>query len=555
MPVYIQAKNPLDLVSDLGDWNDMGMLKEYLVKEINEGPFTLTEFNKFKNADDVRRGLQKKGYDSIKYENAFEGKGPSYIVFEPTQLKSAISNRGTFDPTNPDITKAGGGKINPLKSPREMLFELAGIPSFSKGKAVEEIGAGMYKLVTDAIEKYTKKFGRPPRPEDVQALKEHARQISQKTEIQTGPAVEARARHEMSTDPNLINPEGPDPFLTKATTGRTVKGTNLQPKTYDINDPNVQANIEARQAAGELEDILPESITPSADYLGRMGTSVENAALASGKVPMIDKLKKAFFDKNNRYPTDEELEVIIAEFNPARHQYGEKGAAIVGERPPTARGMSQWKQEARREGVPEAYLEKSPADYPQHLRDALNLYRGVQPGTRPLSSQRINPDRPFASGGTTNDMIAEMIANGRSPQRFRDGGRPKRGYEQSMDAVKQFLLGMRDAPRAVMGSYADMLGLREPVLQATPGVDAFSVPQGRLIPLEGQGSGAYETGKTVAGMVGDPVNLLFSAPVLQAAKKTAAAPLKYAVRNPVKSSVMAGAVPAASIGSEYPYEK
>lgn len=303
-----------------------------------------------------------------------------------------------------------------------MLFEMAGIPSFAKGKAVGEIGAEMYKLITNAIEQYTKKFGRPPKPQDVQALKEHAKSLSTKPEIKTDPATQARARHELATDPNLINPEGPDPFLTKATTGRTVKSTYLKPKVQDINDPNVQTNIEMKQAAGELEDILPESITPSADYLGRMGTSIENATLASGKTPLIDKLKASFYAKNKRYPTDEELEIIIAEFNPARHQYGEMGAAIVGQRPPTAKGMAEWKQRARTEGIPEAFIEKSPGNYPQYLQDALNLSRGIQPGTKPLSTQRINPDRAYAEGRSVmalspRDMQAEIIVRGKEPKK------------------------------------------------------------------------------------------------------------------------------------------
>ena len=95
-----------------------------------------------------------------------------------------------------------------------------------------------------------------------------------------------------------------------------------------------------------------------------------------------------------------------------------------------------------------------------------------------------------------------------------------------------------------------MLGLREPTPQATPGVDAFSVPQGRLIPFEGQGSGAYETGKFATSMVGDPINALFAGPVVQGAKRAVMAPARFAVRNPVKTSVMAGALPAATIGSE-----
>jgi hypothetical protein len=34
-----------------------------------------------------------------------------YIAWFPEQIKSAIGNRGTYDPTNPDITKAHGGAV------------------------------------------------------------------------------------------------------------------------------------------------------------------------------------------------------------------------------------------------------------------------------------------------------------------------------------------------------------------------------------------------------------------------------------------------------------
>lgn len=314
--------------------------------------------------------------------------------------------------------------MNPIKTPREMLFEMAGLSYMAGGGKAGQISE-MYKLITQAIERYTKAYGRPPSPEDVQALKQHAKEISQKAEIKTDPATQARARHQMATDPNLINPEGPDPFLTKAMTGRTVKGTYIQPKALDINDPNVRQNIEVKQQAGALEDILPESITPSADYMGRMGTSIENQALASGKIPMIDKLKAAFFAKHKRYPTDEELEVIIAEFNPARHQYGEKGASIVSERPPTAKGMADWKQQARTEGIPETFIEKTPGNYPKYLQDELELSRGVQPGTKPLSNERINPDRSYSDGRSVaalspREMEAMLVVQGNAPEKYND---------------------------------------------------------------------------------------------------------------------------------------
>ena len=47
--------------------------------------------------------LRSQGYDGIRYKNEVEG-GTSWIAFDPEQVKSAIGNRGTFDPTNPDIT-------------------------------------------------------------------------------------------------------------------------------------------------------------------------------------------------------------------------------------------------------------------------------------------------------------------------------------------------------------------------------------------------------------------------------------------------------------------
>ena len=41
-----------------------------------------------------------------------EGKPEEYVAFHPTQIKSAIGNQGTFDPNDPDITKAGGGSVD-----------------------------------------------------------------------------------------------------------------------------------------------------------------------------------------------------------------------------------------------------------------------------------------------------------------------------------------------------------------------------------------------------------------------------------------------------------
>lgn len=55
-------------------------------------------------ADSLREQLRKNGHDGIKYKNDVEG-GQSWIAFHPTQIKSAIANKGTFSPVDPHINK------------------------------------------------------------------------------------------------------------------------------------------------------------------------------------------------------------------------------------------------------------------------------------------------------------------------------------------------------------------------------------------------------------------------------------------------------------------
>ncbi|QDP63586.1 MAG: hypothetical protein Unbinned7358contig1000_25 [Prokaryotic dsDNA virus sp.] len=52
--------------------------------------------------DAAREHFASQGYDSVVYDNLFEGGGDSYIVFEPEQVKSVL-NRGTFDPADERI--------------------------------------------------------------------------------------------------------------------------------------------------------------------------------------------------------------------------------------------------------------------------------------------------------------------------------------------------------------------------------------------------------------------------------------------------------------------
>lgn len=119
-PVYLKIENPLDLVSDVGDWGNIQQIKEYL-GPVNYEIFTNKEMEGWKTVEDVKQSLIGKGYDGIKYQNENEGKGTSWIAFNPEQIKSAIGNTGAFDPNNPDIRfqkQRGAFRIDPKTGAR-----------------------------------------------------------------------------------------------------------------------------------------------------------------------------------------------------------------------------------------------------------------------------------------------------------------------------------------------------------------------------------------------------------------------------------------------------
>lgn len=303
-------------------------------------------------------------------------------------------------------------------------------------------------IIKKAIGNFRAIHGRTPNAAEMAQLEKQALTFTQPTSgLRTGMSAAPRASFELGTDLNLINPDtARDPFLTKMTTGRTTKGTNLRPIAQDVSDPSVIKNIEAQQMGGQLDELIPGasqgSVTPSADYFAEVSQNIENSALQGGA---MDKLKKAFYDKQGRYPDEDELNAIVAEFNPARHQYGEQGIGIMSQRPPTAKGMTDWRNAARNEGIEESYLTKRQGNYPQYIQDELTIQRGEVP-TSALKDKKKrykevapidfyidengNPVKIYptmkAEGGqiTPRDMLAQMIVNQVTPQKFAAGGRP-----------------------------------------------------------------------------------------------------------------------------------
>jgi hypothetical protein len=95
MPLYASIQNPLfiDKKSKAAERSRFNLGSEW--------PYLFTR-------EDVSK-LQDAGYDGVFLTGEY---GPNEIVaFRPEQVKSAISNEGTFDPANPVITKAKGGAV------------------------------------------------------------------------------------------------------------------------------------------------------------------------------------------------------------------------------------------------------------------------------------------------------------------------------------------------------------------------------------------------------------------------------------------------------------
>lgn len=157
LPVYLKIEKPLDL-PDLGAWDWTTMVPALEAKGISVLPEHMAERMKMKPGKEynewakqtLRSTIEKAGYDGIRYLNQAEGidakalmserlkrktsfednpiipddvlrqlgARESWIAMRPAQIKSAIGNKGTFDPDDPIITNKLTTNFNPSQ-PRD----------------------------------------------------------------------------------------------------------------------------------------------------------------------------------------------------------------------------------------------------------------------------------------------------------------------------------------------------------------------------------------------------------------------------------------------------
>jgi hypothetical protein len=129
IPAHLSMKNPLDVRSKEGAFKLIDIAKQANVHtELNDGPrgwdFFSKDIAKHSPYDGtnhldllyipkVRQALAKRGFDGVIADDALSNEEiPTFIPIDVRQIKSAVGNQGTFDPSIADITKAEGGSVD-----------------------------------------------------------------------------------------------------------------------------------------------------------------------------------------------------------------------------------------------------------------------------------------------------------------------------------------------------------------------------------------------------------------------------------------------------------
>jgi len=117
MPVYLSIQNPLrteDVFSAsaggassmIGQLKKLGIITQDKVVQLMKRSIDPTPDDLAKLNRELIEIIHGAGYDGVVYENKSEGRGDSWAVFSPEQIKSATGNDGQFDSDNPNITKS-----------------------------------------------------------------------------------------------------------------------------------------------------------------------------------------------------------------------------------------------------------------------------------------------------------------------------------------------------------------------------------------------------------------------------------------------------------------
>ena len=138
VPVYLAMQNPYRTAADYaaGEAVDVDSPAVPLIEGVF-GSDANRAIARLRNSDDghlgpaVRDRLLEMGHDGI--IATYPDGSAEYVAFFPEQIKSATGNRGTFDPTNPDITRSSERDLDSFR--KELLSKVQANMAMGKMRA------------------------------------------------------------------------------------------------------------------------------------------------------------------------------------------------------------------------------------------------------------------------------------------------------------------------------------------------------------------------------------------------------------------------------------
>ena len=183
LPVYLSIKNPLDMdaPANIDEWKqafyeDWDEVREEIggaraLHELTDEDDTTNgaiflalrtalvhrQIPRYEAAEIVMEGMEEMGYDGIthiggKYTRIGRASGISHqvwIAWDPTQIKSATGNRGTFDPEDPSILREETEDLDEDSSMREAFRRQA--KAYSEGEIEGVPRTDFFKTVTTSL--------------------------------------------------------------------------------------------------------------------------------------------------------------------------------------------------------------------------------------------------------------------------------------------------------------------------------------------------------------------------------------------------------------------
>lgn len=168
LPVYLSVKNPLRIADTNFSPFEFpralaGQAERGVIDGLDSGELLelADSFDALRGSPDAARQaaelvieyLESRGFDGLVYSNRKEGRGTSWVAFRSEQIKSAVGNRGTFDPASPNILDQSGPNRDLLGEPGVTgLTELAqGATSAPRGQiALDGEGGATIALLRNA---------------------------------------------------------------------------------------------------------------------------------------------------------------------------------------------------------------------------------------------------------------------------------------------------------------------------------------------------------------------------------------------------------------------